>query len=280
MRAALDALELDQKDLELAFVRRDPELATRALRTGAFIAAVENGVIPELRATFGAAAEREGKHGRVYLSPMTKARTVRLGYNFNSADPRVARWAEKQGSKLVVEISERTRDSIRALVSTALREGGHPYDLARQIRPLIGLHERYATAVLRYQQRLTAEGVLSSERIASLTSSYYSTLLDSRSETIARTEVLGAENAGRAETWAQAVDLGYLSADSTKQWVAAPDAEEVCAGLDGEEVALDDEFDGGEFGSVDMPPLHPNCRCTAVVISPTGVDTGEELTAE
>ena len=280
---ALSALSVDQGQLHVALAHRDPEAAKRAIRTAEFTTAVERLVVPELRATFANAAVHEGKHGRVHLSRVPRethkatGRSVSLGYNFNSADPRVAQWAQQQGAKLVVEITDRTRDAIRGLVATALREGGHPYALADQIRPLIGLHERYATAVLRYQQRLTDEGILSSERIAALASGYYGQLLDSRAETIARTEVLAAENAGRAETWQQAVDMGLLPPDATKQWVATGDAEPVCADLDGTEVALDDEFDGGDYGSVDMPPLHPNCRCTAVVISPTGVDTGQEI---
>lgn len=79
-----------------------------------------------------------------------------------------------------------------------------------------------------------------------------------RAQRIARTETAFADVAGNLEGWRAS---GRVAA---KRWIVA-DANEcdLCAELDGEEVALDEEFPG-EGG--DGPPLHPNCRCDVLPV--------------
>jgi hypothetical protein len=71
-----------------------------------------------------------------------------------------------------------------------------------------------------------------------------------------------------------------------KQWVVNPDACAECADFDGLTVPLDDAFLGmgdshtytdengdeqttvvNTYDTVEVPPLHPNCRCTIVPVS-------------
>jgi hypothetical protein len=87
---------------------------------------------------------------------------------------------------------------------------------------------------------------------------------DDRAEVIARTESMTAANEGQRQSWDQAVDAGLLPQDATRVWIAAADPCPECEDLDGEEVALDEEYpnDGG-----DGPPLHPNCRCTEGIVA-------------
>lgn len=182
---------------------------------------------------------------------------------FNLDDPAAIQWAKDNAAKLVVEITESTRQSIRDLITRAITEGGHPLVVARQIKPLIGLHTRWAQAVLNYRFGLVDQGV-EATRVESMTSTYYNRLLTTRSRTIARTEVLSAANEGKYQGLVQAQSQGLLGEGATKVWIAADDAEENCADLDGTEVGLHEDF-SSELGDVAHPPLHPNCRCTIAV---------------
>jgi hypothetical protein len=275
VRAILEQLPetVSMAALERALVERRPDQALAAydpsgLDPGPLAAAL----VPLAHR----AARQEARGGTVLL----KAAEGHLNYAFNVANPEVPRWAERHAGRLIVEIGKGTRDSIRALITRAVREGQHPYVTARAIRPLIGLHERWATAVLNYRYGLEAQSGVQLERVESLTGRYYSRLLNTRAETIARTETLGAQNAGKLEAWSQAFSGGLFGPDEpTKQWVAAPDAEPICAELDGTEVALSDVFTS-ELGDVEAPPLHPNCRCTMAVISVGGVETEAEVAEE
>lgn len=79
-----------------------------------------------------------------------------------------------------------------------------------------------------------------------------------RLNTIARTETMRAANYGRYEAWTKSGVVKY------KQWLTAYD-DRVCAeceGMNGEIVELDKPFSSGDL----MPPLHPNCRCTAIPV--------------
>ena len=246
---------------------------------GAFGHAYLRDVAPELQDRFVASAEHEAAHGRMVVHKALPAGTAygaKLSTSFDLTVPEALHWAEDHAGDLIVQIGETTRDSIRSLIVQALATGGHPYVVSRQIQPLIGLHSRYSTAVYRYISGLQASG-MDAGRVAELSGRYYDKLLTSRANTIARTEILGAENQGRYAVWQQAFSSGLFGAqEPDKMWLAAPDAEEVCAGMDGQQVALSDEFDGGEYGDTDMPPLHPNCRCTAVVVQPqTGAELGD-----
>lgn len=206
-----------------------------------------------------AAGRDEAREGRA----VTKAE-VRLDYAFDVDNPRVARWAADRAAELVVEIDDATREAIRAVVVRAFVEGGHPRDVARSIRPLIGLHSRWATAVLNYRLRLYEQGV-PEDRVSVLVSRYHDRLLRARALNIARTEILRAANAGKHEAWMQAFERGIAGRSPEKMWVAASDAEQVCADTDGQIVLLHDLFSNA-FGSFEMPPAHPSCRCTAVLV--------------
>lgn len=75
-----------------------------------------------------------------------------------------------------------------------------------------------------------------------------------RLNTIARTEVLRASNAGRLEAYKKS---GVVAG---KEWLTAEDDRTcpICSSLDGERRKLDEPFSIGVLA----PPAHPNCRCT------------------
>lgn len=252
---ALRALTLDESELERYLLLRKPGESVRVMDSSAAELIVRGEWAAVQAQQYRAGAQEE---------PQVVAKDG-LGFSFDMALPEAIAWAEREAGRLIVEIDAGTRAAIRALVVRALAEGGPPIAVARSIRGLIGLHSRWAVAVLNKQLAMEAAGT-SPAVIQRTIARYYSQLLKARAETIARTEILRASNEGRRESYREAQRQGLLPPNPMKQWAAASDAEENCADLDGMSIPLDDSFPGGAFGDVDMPPLHPNCRCTAFLV--------------
>jgi hypothetical protein len=149
-------------------------------------------------------------------------------------------------------------------------EGAYTVDQAAAIvRNSIGLHPAWASAVTKYQTqqytRLVKEGmapVRAAERSQAMGLRYRNRLTRRRAETIARTEIQTASNLGRYATWAQMIGNGLARPSSRKEWSPGPGACKTCTKMSGEVVAWDAPFSAGLL----MPPAHPNCRCTAVLI--------------
>lgn len=180
------------------------------------------------------------------------------GFQFNLTRQAILAWMAAQAAKLVVEIKEQQLAALRAaLVKYGVGEAVTPFELAKQIRLLVGLTERDALAVGRFQTRLIEQG-LSPDAIVKKVDKYADFLLNARAERIARTELANAYNQGQMEALRQAKEDGYLDGAVRKTWIAGgPRVCEFCAELDGEEVGLDDNFSADIQG----PTLHPNCAC-------------------
>jgi hypothetical protein len=159
---------------------------------------------------------------------------------FDSTSPRAIEWAEREAGALVVEVSAETRRAISALVSRGLSEGIPPRALARELRELIGLHQRYADAVLHLKDRMRAAkpGDLvmagrtkirippsgaTEELIAKRAAQYASRLLNQRALTIARHKTIHAANEGQREMWRQAIDQRQLPDDVRRVWIDSGD---------------------------------------------------------
>lgn len=198
---------------------------------------------------------------------------------FNVTDPRAVEWAATRAGELVVTTSQAVRDDVRQVITSAFVNQTPPREIAGMIDRQVGLFPRWANAVEnRYQTSLTSfigSGMSVAEaqdRAKALADAYRERLIDKRCQMIARTETIRAANEGRAQAWAQAVDAGLIDpATTTKEWVAEADACDDCAELDTEQVLLDDSFSSGD----EMPPAHPNCRCSAVLV-PDGEPTEKE----
>lgn len=94
-----------------------------------------------------------------------------------------------------------------------------------------------------------------------------------RSDTIARTEIMTASNGGAVESYKQLETTGKFRI--RKVWVASGDCCEFCAPLNGETIELKENFIdlGGtakgtegntyacDYRAIGYPALHPNCRC-------------------
>jgi SPP1 gp7 family putative phage head morphogenesis protein len=205
--------------------------------------------------------------------------------------PEAINHLETYSFSLIQQISEQTREAIRQTILRAFKEGGHPYEQARSIRNVIGLTARQEQAVANYEASLSGNSAtrdaltralrdgrfdstvarsitnqtpLSQAQVDKMVDRYRSRFIDYRAKTIARTESVRASNLGQREVWRQAKQQGLIEEDQKRVWITSGDDKtcDDCAGLDGTEVGLDEEF---EDGVMDPPDPHPDCRCTTAL---------------
>lgn len=193
-------------------------------------------------------------------------------------DTRATEYARTRAASLVVEVDESNRRAIRQVIHDSFVRPVTVDDTARRLRSVVGLHSRWANAVIRYDDR-TFRSLLSTgmdtdtarARTEILAKRYRDRLIRRRAEMIARTEIMQASNAARYMAWDAGSKTGYVDARSKKRWVAAPHGSRygepcpVCQENAGTEVPWNGTFQSGHS----MPPAHPHCRCTATLIPPS-----------
>jgi hypothetical protein len=189
--------------------------------------------------------------------------------SFLNEDVVSVKYAQQQSGKLIAAITDSQREAIRSVMGEAL-QGRHTVDeAARIVRGSIGLHPAWADAVTKYrlkqEARFVREGAspaAAAKRADKMALTYRNRLIARRAQTIARTEIQTASNLGRYAGWAQMIGSGVAKPTSMKEWSPGPGACEKCASVSGETVRWDAQFSNGLV----MPPAHPNCRCTAVLV--------------
>jgi hypothetical protein len=233
-----------------------------AVTAGQVEAALAAVPLEDFAETF-AEVRRELQAGVVASGEQAARHLTSLGIDmsFNLMDPGASAWARNHAAALVRQVSAETQAAIRNLVVNALETGVPPAELARQIRPLIGLTERQAQAVESFRTRLEDHPDLTDAVIDRRTERYAEAQLRRRSEIIARTETLNSTNQGQLTAWEQAAREGLIDpAATTRVWIVTPDERlcDECEPLDGMEAPLNEPFDNGLMA----PTLHPGCRCT------------------
>jgi hypothetical protein len=202
---------------------------------------------------------------------------------FDLIDERAVLYAQERVGQLIVEISEQMRETVRQTIAAAER-GEMTYQMAAlQLQNTIPLTTRDAGAVTKFTekqfQRFMREGLSEARarvKAQNMAAEYAAKLLDARTRTIARTEIIDASMSGRYLGWEAGVTAGYISNDSVKEWIAEPDACPICKELDGKLIGWNQEWEfpeGVTAGSTNrMPPAHPNCRCSVVILPPDYAD--------
>ena len=160
------------------------------------------------------------------------------------------------------------------------------------IRSNIGLNEPQMEALANYRERLISEEGLSGQALQDQLDAKAYEQLTYRAGMIAQTEGQRTVNEGRELAWQEAQDKGYLLGNWMKQWEANPDCCDECAEMGALGEAGDDTMrqpdpdaepeqsgigepftivlDDGETDDVDTPPIHPNCRCTIILVEQEG----------
>lgn len=225
--------------------------------------------------------------------------SVRVGfdYTFSSTNQLAVDWAKREAANRIVELTLEQQGLVRETIVQALTGAYDVREISRIVQQSIGLHSRWARAVESRYQRVLSGALESGMPVGRATGMardvamrYHDELLRSRSRMIARTEVLAAHNAGRWFTFEEAINAGIAPKNALKRWVVRVPPRsggsrlswtaasgrsrskvieydspcEDCLPYAGMTVAWDEEFEPG----IMMPPLHPNCVCTAVLIIP------------
>jgi SPP1 gp7 family putative phage head morphogenesis protein len=199
--------------------------------------------------------------------------SVEFTLSFNKTNPNSLAFANRRAGVLVTSVDNLTRNAIRKIIVDAFNEQLDFRATARRIKNIVGLHPRWAEAVVKFEKReldrLIKEGfkeATARTRAQSRATVYADRLKSARATMIARTEIQIAQNAGRYEGWKQAWEEGYVDPNSMKMWVTALDERtcEICAPLNGEIVPWNGIFSVG----LEAPIVHPHCRCTMVILPP------------
>ena len=223
--------------------------------------------------------------------------SVGFNYQFEATNVLAIQWAKQEAAKRIAELTFEQQGLVRQTIVDALSGAYDVRDVARIVRQSIGLHARWARAVeTRYQNTLAGylESGIPMGRAARMAREvamrYHDDLLGKRATMIARTEILAAHNAGRWFTFQDAVGAGIAPSNALKKWVVRVPQRtggsrltwttrsgrsgskridydspcDDCLPFNGVMVPWNEPFEMG----VMMPPLHPNCVCTAVMVIP------------
>lgn len=190
------------------------------------------------------------------------------GFDFDLTQPEINNWIETHGTKLAVGLSKVQHEAIKSVVQQAAVGNFGPDELARAIRPMVGLTPRQARACEKYYEALREDGMKAPDARAKA-ANYAANAHRYRAQNIARTELVTAFNQGADQGVRQAQQQGYVG-QMKKKWLTAEDERvcNECGPLDEVETGMDDSFPDGPA----LPPHHPLCRCVVIYeeVSSTG----------
>jgi hypothetical protein len=174
------------------------------------------------------------------------------------------RAAQASAAQFVTGVTRQTQQAIRTVITEAFKEGLAPRQAARLIRPVIGLTERQALAVVHRRADDLKRG-LKSELVQKRAEAYAQKLLRQRALMIARTETIKSSVDGQLSIWREAVSRGFLRPDAEKVWIVTDDDRLCprCLSMEDQSVPINAMFvEPGTGVAVDGPVLHPQCRCS------------------
>ena len=203
-----------------------------------------------------------------------------LAFNFNMHTSGILNWISERGAEFVTRCTEEQKKAISALLSKKMCESHTVDELARMIRPCIGLTEGQAKANARYYDsivanlkkehpKMKAESIRRKARDAA--QKYAERQHRERAMTIAQTESAFAYNRGADEGIRQAQEQQLLGTVKKRWSTSGDDAVcAICNSLEGIEVDMDSDFDfKGRVmftGQHMLPPAHPRCACAVEYI--------------
>ena len=198
-----------------------------------------------------------------------------LSFSFSTHEPYVISWIQSRGAAFVTSCMDGQKLAMQSLLSKKMTEKHTVDELARMIRPCIGLTEGQAKANARYydnivenlkkeHSRMKPESIR--KKAGEAAQKYAERQHRQRATTIAQTECAFAYNQGADESVRQAQE-GNLLGVVKKRWSTAGNENvcDICRALEGVEIDMGKEFDfKGRIlfaGQKRMPPAHPRCAC-------------------
>lgn len=181
-------------------------------------------------------------------------------FDFDSTMTSVKGWVDNKGGILITDLTAAQIGSVHALLQDQIALGvTSPQILAARIRPIVGLTERQAGALIRRLAALVEEGLAPNviNRAIEKTAQFYH---KSRASMIARTELSNGYNFGHLDSLRQASAEGWLPGRPEKNWIAG--GQNPCNDCLTNEAAgfisLEASFPSGPL----HPTAHPLCECS------------------
>ena len=184
------------------------------------------------------AANRQTKPGGFYFDPTARG---------------AKDWIEEHGGEWITAIQEEQQKAIAAMLGKAYSGNWDVDELAKVIRPTIGLTTPQAKANFNYYNHVketllknnpTMREATAIKRAREAAAKYAAKQHRQRAQMIAETEMAFAYNKGADEGIKQAQKKGYVG-KIRRVWSTADDELvcEVCGGLDGTAIDMEEEFD-------------------------------------
>lgn len=205
------------------------------------------------------------------ISASSLPKKIQIASSFTGKDPRAIAWAQQRAGARILGITKETQKAVAETIARSLKTQLKREEVIDSISKIVGLDSRQARALGNFYEKnlnLMIEDGLPYEKavkvVTKLSKEYRERLLIQRATRIARTETLAAANAGRMLSWSEADAQGLLPVGSEKRWKTATDERtcSICGPLHNTTVGWESSFPTGDI----MPPNHPNCRCTAVIV--------------
>lgn len=175
----------------------------------------------------------------------------------------VEKYTAMHSARFVTNSTNEQIMAIRQLVRNSANLGDLTVDqLARAIRPTVGLTRQQARAYANYHANLIDNGV-APEKALDNALKYRARLHRQRGYTIARTELAFAHNDGEHRSVKEAQDKGYMGR-TIKRWSTADDERvcRICKSLDGVELEMDELYNYPTRLPANTrlhAPAHPRC---------------------
>lgn len=197
------------------------------------------------------------------------AKAQQYSFYFNPVADGVRAWTFAHAAEFITNVSTSQIEGLRAVIRRAtVMEDMTVDELARAIRPMIGLTKQQSELVLNYYETLRKNGVYP-KRARERAIRYAARKHRERAYSIARTELATAYNSGAHEATKEAQARGYLG-PTVKVWSTADDERvcPTCGALDGKEAEMDEEFTDirRSWSTRIHPPAHPGCRCGVLYV--------------
>lgn len=217
------------------------------------------------------------------------------GLFFDPMEQGVRNWINNHGSEWVTVISTEQREAINAMLNKSFSGDWSVDELARAIRPTIGLNKMQSIANVNYYKHVketllannpTMKEATAAKKAQEAALKYAARQHRQRAYTIATTEMAFAYNKGADEGIRQAQQQGLMGT-TKKIWSTAADERvcEICGALEGQVVGMDNDFNfkGKELyaGQKRTPPAHPRCRCAIIYeeVSPPKISEEQQQAA-
>lgn len=187
------------------------------------------------------------------------------------------KWIQSYKRKFTNKLIRELKKSIEAVLKECQAKGMTTKDTARVLHKIIGLDSRQALSNLKFQQqngkilyirREPSNNKSNIKNLSSLEDSieelrYEYEQIKQRSKMIADTGLVTAFNIGLHEIIRKAKEIGLLG-KVMKTWITAEDEKlcDKCSALSGVTIDFNEKFFKNGTYTGEMPPAHPNCRCS------------------